>query len=114
MEQEFANDTQYGFPELFDSIGAEDDAEKIQAEIGIYRRVEDSMNENIKSALSGDPALMRGTGNTSASLYADYAEALEESSELEEGFYELDVEERLESIENNPEVLKYLNRSRSG
>lgn len=95
-----------GFQELFEAFNIESRGEKTRAEIGIYRRVEDSLGENV--AVSDDPEAMLEAGNLVASMYADYLKSLEDNQELNEDFYSQSVEGRLHSVETNPMLVKYL------
>jgi hypothetical protein len=106
MELEYESEEQEnGFERLFDAIGANSKQEIIEAEIGIYRRAEDILTETSNEV--NDPERIDIIGKTVASDYADFANYLEEQSELSDNFYEMSVEDRLEHVETNPGILDY-------
>lgn len=51
---------------------------------------------------------MLEAGDLVASMYADYLNSLEDNMELKDDFYSQTVEERLQSVETNPMLVKYL------
>lgn len=107
MTMNYDDEVSYqGFQKLFEAFSIESREEEARAEIGIYRRVENSLGEN--AAVSDDPEAMLEAGDLVASMYADYLNSLEDNMELKDDFYSQTVEERLQSVETNPMLVKYL------
>lgn len=108
METDFELDSEYGFEELYEAIGVETEAEQIQTKTGIYRRVGESIDATGSANIYDEPEILEAAGNAVASMYAHSAEMVNESVGLDDEFYELGIEERLEVIDDNPGVLDHL------
>ncbi|MFT4892584.1 MAG: hypothetical protein ACI8Z7_000365 [Candidatus Nanohaloarchaea archaeon] len=105
MELEYESEEQNGFEELFNAIGADSKTEVAEAEIFIYREVENILTET--SASVNHPEKMTDIGETVASDYAEFTDYLDNEDELTGGFYEMGVRERLEHVRKNSALLDY-------
>lgn len=94
-----------GFESLFRAIKADSAEEMQEAKTEIYTRVEDSLPDTTEES---DPEKIEMAGSSVASMYADYANYLEQEAELADNFYGMDVDKRLEHIETNTGLREYL------